>query len=92
MAYPALLLLTVGQLVNAITGSVGTTLAMTGEERCVLGGNLYALLLNLVFLLLLVPMFGPAGAAASTSISTIFLNIYLTHQARKRIGISPAAI
>jgi O-antigen/teichoic acid export membrane protein len=92
VAYPALLLLTVGQLVNAVTGSVGTTLAMTGEERCVLGGNLYALLINVVLLVVFVPLFGPVGAAASTSIGTIFLNVYLTYQARRRIGISPAAI
>jgi O-antigen/teichoic acid export membrane protein len=87
VAYPALLVLTSGQLVNAATGPVGTALAMTGEERCVMSGNFAALLLNIILLFAFVPTFGTVGAAASSSLSTIFLNIFLTHQAKRRIGI-----
>lgn len=71
----ALLFLVFGQFVNAISGSVGQFLNMTGKQiisRNIMG---IAAIINIILNFVLVPHFGIAGAAISTTISTIFWNL-----------------
>src|SRR5690606_19523202 len=68
-AYLPLVILTVGQLGNALFGSVGALLNMTGHERDTLSGMFVALLANLLIGVLLIPDLGMVGAAIASACS-----------------------
>jgi O-antigen/teichoic acid export membrane protein len=86
VGYPALLVLVVGQIVNAATGSVGVILGMTGHAgRLFVNAGLTAVL-TVVLNLLLVPRLGILGAALATSISLATVNIVRTVQVRQVLG------
>lgn len=82
----ALTILSLGQLVNAATGTVGTLLNMTGHERdtAIAVGSSAAL--NIVLNVLLIPAFGINGAAAATAVSTLTWNVLLAAFVYRRLG------
>ena len=87
--YMALVILSIGQIVNAGMGSVGVLLQMTGHERDVARGVALALLLNFLVNLALIPEWGPAGAAGGAAGNVILLNFLLAGRVRRRLGIGP---
>lgn len=90
-AYWPLLVLAVGQMVNAWFGPTGLMLTMTGHEREVTRAVAVAAVLNVVLNLLLIPPFGVMGAAIATSISLVFWNVWLWLVVRWRLGIRCSA-
>jgi O-antigen/teichoic acid export membrane protein len=68
-AWLALIILSVGQIVNLATGSVGTLLSMSGYQRAWLNLSAAALALNFLLCLFLIPRLGIPGAAIATSVS-----------------------
>jgi len=70
-----LLILIAGQIVNAMTGSVGIILVMTGKQAVFNRVVIISSLLNIVLNYLLINKYGIEGAAYSTAISLIMLNI-----------------
>jgi len=70
----ALAILSIGQLVNAATGSVGVLLTMTGHERYMVVSAGLSAILNIVLNTILIPLWGLNGAALATTISLIFIN------------------
>lgn len=90
-ARPALLILAGGQLINALAGSVGLLMAMTGhqvESSIVL---VSAAALNVILNLLLVPRYGQVGAAVATAASTIAWNVTLAFRVRRLLGVRSTA-
>lgn len=92
-AFPAgagvLVVLTIGQVVNVLTGTVGTVLAMTGHER-LLQYNLWgSTTLNLVLNLLLVPAYGAMGAAVATAGTMIVRNIVSAALVHRHLSVVP---
>ena len=84
--YPALVVLLVGQIVNAATGSVGVILGMTGHAgRLFVNAGLTAVL-TVVLNVLLIPRLGIVGAALATSVSLATVNIVRTVQVRQVLG------
>ena len=79
--------LAVGQLINASFGSVGALLNMTGNEKDTLKGMIVAVVLNLILNFLLVPLYGPEGAAWATVISCFAWNVILRSSVAHRLGI-----
>ncbi|MEW5985383.1 MAG: flippase [Chloroflexota bacterium] len=71
-----LVILSIGQIVNVATGSVGYILLMTGRERQWMTIAVSSLLLNVALNWLLVPRWGLVGAAGASAVSTSLL--YLT--------------
>ncbi len=71
----ALVILTVGQFVNAACGSVGYILQMTGKQVIVQNVILMSLIINIVFNYLLIPIYGIFGASFASVISVIFWNL-----------------
>ncbi|MBZ0158363.1 MAG: flippase [Alphaproteobacteria bacterium] len=71
---PALLLLTFGQFINAVSGSVGYLLQMTGRQKVFQNVMLLTVIINLTLNLTLVPRYGLNGAAFATMCSVILLN------------------
>ena len=76
-AYPILVILCLGQLVNALMGSVGLVLNMTGNENSALKSLSITLILNLVLLAVLIPMYGSMGAAIAISVSLACWNVLM---------------
>jgi len=84
--YPALVVLVLGQVVNAATGSVGVILGMTGHAgRLTLNAGLTAML-TIGLNLLLIPRFGIVGAALATSAALVSVNVLRTIQVRRVLG------
>ncbi len=72
----ALNILLGAQIVNAMSGSVGVYMNMSGNERVFQRILIAALLLNVVLNILLIPEYGLFGAAIATAVSTVLWNIY----------------
>lgn len=85
-AVPALLILAVGQFVSAGVGSVLSILVMCRQEKNLKYVTLFAALLNVVLNYVLIPEYGINGAAISTSVSLIALNISSLFLVRVKIG------
>jgi len=88
----ALSILSIGQIVNAATGSVGILLVMTGYERDVSIFTGVSGVLNVVLNIVLIPIWGLKGAATATASSMIVLNLMLAIWVYKRLGINPVSI
>jgi O-antigen/teichoic acid export membrane protein len=85
-AWP-LRILTLGQLVNVATGSVGYLLIMTGNQTLLRNNTTVCAILNLVGNLVLVPSYGAVGAATSTAVCLASMNIVSWWIVRKKLNI-----
>jgi O-antigen/teichoic acid export membrane protein len=90
--HAALVILTVGQVINAAMGSVGVLLQMTGQERDVAVAHAFAVALNVVFNLIAIPIWGVVGAALGAAVSMTLWNVILSLQVRRRLAIRPTAM
>lgn len=92
IGYTPLLILLAGQVINALSGSVGFIMTMTGHQNqaalIVAGGALLNILLNL----LLIPPLGMNGAAIATAISTALWNIIMLIYVMKKLKLNPTVI
>lgn len=77
VAYPALLILIVGQFIGATAGSCGNFMNMTGHHIAFRNLILISSIANVALNFVLIPRFGVMGAAITTSICTAYLNISL---------------
>jgi len=74
-SYTPLLIIIVGQFINAICGPVGYFLNMTGNERFVSFVILISCIINIVLGYALIPKYGINGSAVASAISIIFWNL-----------------
>jgi O-antigen/teichoic acid export membrane protein len=88
----ALLILSVGYLVNALTGSVGLLLNMTRHARFSAATMAFAVLLNVCLNWLLIPEWGVNGAATATAISMIVGNVISVIWVRQKLGIKSTVL
>lgn len=75
VAYPALVLLVIGQFVNSVSGSTGLFMNMTGSQIVFRNIVFVAAVLNIAINLLLIPQYGASGAATAAMVSMTILNI-----------------
>ncbi len=87
-ARDALLVLLIGQAVNALCGSVGVYMNMTGKQVVFQRILLIAFAINITLNLILIPVYDILGAAIATTISTIFWNIVTTWYIYRKDKIS----
>jgi O-antigen/teichoic acid export membrane protein len=90
-AHSALIILSIGQIVNAGTGVVGWVVMMTGYERVMARVVTLAAILHLSLIVILTPLYGLEGAATATALTNIFNNLALTLFAYRTIGINSTA-
>ncbi|MGE5658498.1 MAG: flippase [Actinomycetota bacterium] len=88
----SLKVLVVGQLVNALCGSVGYLMIMTGHQNHSFRVIVCSALLNVVLNAILIPFFGIVGAAIATSLSMIVWNVWLSILVVKYIGVRPSIL
>ena len=86
--YYALVFLSIGQFVNALVGSVGNFLNMTGHQKDFRNIVTFGALLNIVLNLILIPNYGINGAAFGTMISISLLNIIAAITIKRKFGYS----
>ena len=77
IAKTTLLILLVGQVGNAMSGSVGYILQMTGKEKTVQNILLITLIINILLNLYFIPRYGIEGAAFSSAFSLLFWNLVM---------------
>lgn len=85
-----LLVLIVGQLVNALCGPVALLLAYGGHEPVVAKVLSLVVVLSVVAHLVVIPSFGMLGAAYVTTTSVVVWNLVLYAMTRRRLGIDPS--
>ncbi len=73
--YTALLILTIGQVINTGSGLVGYFLQMTGGHKVYMKITIFFSITNVILNFLLVPRFGINGAAFSTAFCLAMINI-----------------
>ncbi len=86
-AYIPLVILCLGQLVNAGMGSVGLILNMAELERFTARGVAIAAVVGVILNFTLIPFFGAAGAAIATTTSLVIWNILLFVWLYRETGI-----
>lgn len=87
----ALIVLAVGQLINAAAGPSGTVLIMTGQERVAVRGVAAGLIANVILAFALVPSLGVTGGAIAFASSLMIWNTILVVLGRRRVGVNVTA-
>jgi O-antigen/teichoic acid export membrane protein len=86
-ASTVLMILVIGQLLNAFAGPVGFLLSMTGKQKESAGILLSGVVINAALNLLLIPRYAELGAAVATAATTIYWNVAMTIFASRKLGL-----
>lgn len=93
VAYPALVLLVIGQFVHSISGATGLFMNMTGNQNVFRNIVFAAVVANICANLLLIPPYGIYGAATAGMVSLVIWNIatlcYIKTKYGKTTGYFP---
>lgn len=92
LGYVALVILLVGQVVNAGSGPVALLLNMTGYERYTLRGVGVSTILNIVLNIILIPKYGITGAAVASALTLVVWNLMLVYFVARKLGINSSVI
>jgi O-antigen/teichoic acid export membrane protein len=82
-----LAILTIGQIVNTLAGSVSHFLIATGDEAIVRNTVVMAALAQTAICAALIPWFGSVGAAVAVAIGTSALNLTSAYMVWRRHGV-----
>jgi O-antigen/teichoic acid export membrane protein len=85
-------ILAVGQFINAITGSVGFLLIMSGHERDMRNVTLISGFSAMFLAWFLTAQFGIIGAATGTAIAVATQNLLAVYFVKKRLGFNTLAV
>lgn len=85
--YAALVILSIGQLVNSGAGLVGWLLQMTGGHRTFMKITIFWGILNVILDIILVRYFGIIGAALSTAFCLAMVNIVSVFVIRNKLSV-----
>jgi O-antigen/teichoic acid export membrane protein len=88
-SYGPLKWLILGQVFNALCGSVGIILAMTGHQLQAARILTVIVVLKIILNLALIPMFHATGAAMATALMMMAWNICLYIVVKKNLGLEP---
>jgi len=80
--------LALGQFINVITGSTGYLLTMSGHEKDMRNITIISGIMAIVLALILNPIFGAIGSAASTAIAVASTNLMAVGLVKKRLGFN----
>ncbi len=86
-AATALRILALGQVVNMLTGPIGSMLVMTGHERWSMAYALVALVLTAILSASVIPTFGLTGAAIVSASILAFRNLIALFLVSRLIGL-----
>jgi O-antigen/teichoic acid export membrane protein len=86
LAYPAMVLLVLGQFVNSISGATGLFMNMTGKQKIFRNIMLFEASTNIGLNLLLTPKHGIYGAAIAAMVSVTVGNIITLYYIKLKFG------
>ncbi|MFQ5456038.1 MAG: oligosaccharide flippase family protein [Nitrospirota bacterium] len=89
VGWSSLIILGVGQLINAATGGVSSILIMSNHQIAKMVGDLILAVVNVTLNLIFIPKFGIMGAALATGISIGGTNVIRLIQVYYFLGIQP---
>ena len=82
-----LIYLTIGQFINAISGSVGYILQMTGKQKTFQNIMIVSTIINIIMNVIFIPKFGITGAAIASALSLIIWNLTSIFMVKKNHNI-----
>ncbi len=85
--YIVLVILTIGQMIKAGSGMVGSMFQMTGEHKIYMKINIVFGILNIILNLVFVPVYGMLGAALATSFCLSMVDIISIFVIHKRLSV-----
>lgn len=77
----------IGYILQSVFGAAESLLKMTGHERFVLYSVPVSILLNIAMNAALIPLYGAAGAAFATVVSTLAWKSYMSWSAYRKLGL-----
>jgi O-antigen/teichoic acid export membrane protein len=84
--YHLMFILAIGLLARAAIGPIERLLNMLGEQRICALVHAGAFAVNLALCLILIPLFGAAGAAIATAVALVFESVWLFTVTKLRLG------
>jgi O-antigen/teichoic acid export membrane protein len=88
----ALILLTISQLINFATGSVGYLLTMTGHQKTALQLLIACAVITTALAWWLIPLLGINGAAIAAAANNVLLNVSMAVAVYRKTGINSTLI
>jgi len=88
-ALPALVILTVAQIINTFCGPTGVWLSMTGHQKLASNGLWVGAGINVILNAIMVPAWGATGAAIATAISIVVWNLMLIYYVKRELNVDP---
>ena len=81
--------LIIGRVVNALSGSVGNLMQMTGQQNNYMKILIAGSIINVTLNYILIPIYGIKGAAFASVCSLSFWNLTMVYMVKKKFGFSP---
>lgn len=85
----ALLILTLGQMINVSVGANGSIMKMCGYEKLLFKNIILMVIINIILNIVLIPKIGILGAALATGISIAIVNIIKAFQVKILLNLIP---
>lgn len=86
-AWLMLVVMSLGQLVNVMTGSVGFLLIMTGRGKSFLSANIASLAICATLCVALIPWYSGLGAATASAVALAIVNLLRVRYVWREMGI-----
>ena len=86
--FEALRWLIIGRIVNALSGSVGNLMQMTGQQNNYMKILMAGSIINVTLNYILIPIYGIKGAAFASVCSLSFWNLTMVYMVKKKFGFS----
>ena len=87
-----LAVLTVGQFISTLAGSVNLILNVTGNEHILRNITFLSAIALILACVILIPLYGLIGAAIATAAATVFVNLAAAYAVWAKCGISTVPI
>jgi len=81
-----LVIISLGQFINAMSGSVGYILQMTDNQKIFQNIIILASIINVILNYMLIPIYGMDGAAVASTISMMFWNLAFIYYIKKKLN------
>jgi O-antigen/teichoic acid export membrane protein len=80
--------LIIGRIVNALSGSVGNLMQMSGQQKIYMNILIIGSVINVVLNYYLIPIYGIKGAAIASVVSLSFWNLTMVYMVKRKFGFS----
>ena len=80
--------LIIGRIVNALSGSVGNLMQMSGQQNLYMNILIIGSVINVVLNYYMIPIYGIKGAAISSVVSLSFWNLTMVYMVKRKFGFS----